>query len=1030
VSAERWQRLRQIFDAVLDSPESDRDQTLEALCGGDDKLRAEIRALLSAASTPNAFLDRPATKLLNSTLRQGTLLASRFELLAPLGQGGMGEVWKARDRQLGEDIAVKTISNERLGDAVSLARFKREIQLARKIAHPNICRVYDLFEDTTVSPPRAFLTMEFIEGETLAERLERTGPIARDEAVSTFGQIAAGVAAAHQAGVVHRDLKPANVMLTMSGSRAVVMDFGLARAPSSSDLSESRTVSGVLVGTPEYMAPEQIGSSPATPATDVYALGLILFEMLSGARPYAGGTTFESWMRRAREEPRRLSGDIPGVQRRIDEVIARCLAYEPSKRFRDASEVWTSLQSHWPIVTGGPRRVAAAAGVFVIVAIVVVAISLGWRLKPVERPSGEALKWHADAQAALAEGASLRALNDVNRAIAAAPRFAAAHGTLAEVLLDLDMPGRAQEVMLKIAAAVPDRSRLSPSDATYVEAVQHVLVRDCDGAIASVERFAQLADTNDRPVRLIAAARMLERCDRLDEAIKALADAAALDARNPAIPLRRARIMASRRQYDDAFAALTLAENLFRDRTNIEGVGEVLSMRGTFEQQQDRLDAAEMTLGKAAEVARSLDDVRQQVRVALQQAIVHRKRGDVGGANQITATALDLARRNTLDTLTLEGLFAAANVHLVSNEYSEARTLFERALAIAETYRHDEYRARSQLSLASVLVQLGQLNAAFKAIEAARPYYARIGHRRNLALADTLQGRVRIQRAEYRDAAMQFDAAVQQAHAAGDPEQETQARENLATALAGMGRLPEALTEFTGALNAHTRSGRKRAAAFALLNVADTASRLGQFQEADDAVARAQTDVPGDAAALKARVHRVTADIALRRGQYSIAAREARVVLAIEDPPSPARSARARQNLCLAEAHLGRGEGAQAVCEPLLQNPPREQAELWIENRLTVAESRVLRGDRTGAETVLSEFVPVLEMLGGHHEYWRALALLAAARQDSSDAKQALTRELRNLRLTWGEAVYNGWLRRADVRALLRASGVAGGDER
>jgi eukaryotic-like serine/threonine-protein kinase len=196
MSAERWQHLRQIFDAVLESDERERDQLLDDLCAGDEGLRAEILGLLTAVATADPFLDAPATRFLG-TLQPGMVLAGRFELIAPLGHGGMGEVWRARDRQLAEDVAIKTISADRLGDAPSLERFKREILLARKVAHPNVCRMYDLFEDDTVSPPRAFLTMECIEGETLSERLKRQGPIAGDKALAIFEQIAAGVAAAH-----------------------------------------------------------------------------------------------------------------------------------------------------------------------------------------------------------------------------------------------------------------------------------------------------------------------------------------------------------------------------------------------------------------------------------------------------------------------------------------------------------------------------------------------------------------------------------------------------------------------------------------------------------------------------------------------------------------------------------------------------------------------------------------------------------------------------------------------------------------
>jgi tetratricopeptide (TPR) repeat protein len=1021
MDAERWQRLRQIFDEVIETDSGHRRERIDALCGSDLELRDEILRLLTAADTPHAFVDSPAAALLAPTLDKGIVLAGRFELVAPLGRGGMGEVWHAYDRELREDVAIKTMTTSHLGDSSSIERFKREIQLARRVAHPNICRVYDLFEDTSSTPSRVFLTMERLEGETLAQRMKRAGSIPRDEAIRLFRQITAGVAAAHRAGVVHRDLKPANVMLTTTPGeqRAVVMDFGLARAPSVEG-DRSHTTIGAIIGTPEYMAPEQIKGAPATPATDVYALGLLLFEMLSGAQPYASGTTLESWMRRAREGPGKLSGVVPGVQRRIDHVIARCVEYEPARRFEDAGQIVSALESPWPAVVAQTRRPIVAAAVLAGAASVVFALfTLGHRLLPVAAPPAEARQWFDEAQQALAEGASVRAWNGINRAVELAPGFAAAHAALSEILLELDMPGRAQEAMLRATEVARDRGRLPGEEESYLDGVQHLLLRRCDAAIASLQKVAETVNEISRPYRLIGVARAMERCARMDDAEKTLDEVVRLDPRNAAALLHRARLLARRRQYGPAVEALTSAESLFRARNNSEGLGEVLTTRATFDTERDRLDEAARTLDKAGELARGIDDVRQRVRILLQQAIVRRKLGDLATANTLTSEAIDVARRQHLETLTLDGLFAAANVHVVQRQPAEARTLIERALAIAETYRHEDYQARAHLSLASVLVTIGEPARAEQEITAARPHYERIGHTRNLALADTLLGQVRLMRAEYVPTIALFAASLAAARRSGDVEQEAIARENLATAQAGAGQYPQALEEYQGVVEMRRAAGRKPVEAFALLNVADLSSRLGRFQEATDALARTrqiETTNPD----LLSRQYRIAGLVALREGRFSEAVDASLKARTLTDGVSIERTIRSHEQICVAEAYRGRRLEAHRACDALLADQRlAHHVGVQIETRLSAGEAYLMLGESHRALTTVREVEPLISGLSEHHERWKLLAIAAAADGGAAEARDRLTRELDRLRLQWGDAVYEGWARRADTRTLL-----------
>ena len=291
MTAERWTQIRQLFDTAMEQPAGNRELYVRELSNQDSELREEALAMLRNSGDGGALLDlsllgrqwiRPAT--VARTLHPGQILAGRYRIVRPIGAGGMGEVYEAEDLDLGARVAVKTM---RLDDEDSLSRFKHEIHLARTVTHPNVCRIFDLHRhhDVEMGTVVTFLTMELVDGETLSVYLARRGALTAAEALPIAEQIALALSAAHQKHVVHRDLKPANVILTEGGTKAVVTDFGLAYT-----LTQATESTVTVVGTPAYMAPEQFEGKPITAAADIYAFGVLLYEMVVGRRPFAGDT--------------------------------------------------------------------------------------------------------------------------------------------------------------------------------------------------------------------------------------------------------------------------------------------------------------------------------------------------------------------------------------------------------------------------------------------------------------------------------------------------------------------------------------------------------------------------------------------------------------------------------------------------------------------------------------------------------------------------------------------------------------------
>ena len=287
----------------------------------------------------------------------GTLLAGRYRIIAPLGKGGMGEVYRADDIRLGQPVALKFLPAALASDKERLERLVDEVRIGRQISHPNVCRLYDIAE----AEGHHFLVMEYVDGEDLASLLRRIGRLSGDKALDIARGICAGLAAAHDKNVIHRDLKPANVMIDGRG-HARIADFGLAALASS-------VAGGDLSGTPSYMAPEQLTGEGASTRSDVFALGLVIREMLTGERVFEAKSLDAIRALHAQSKPLSLSSSVKDVDPAVERVLLKCLSRDPKERPASARVVLLSLPGGDPLQaavlageTPSPEMVAAAAG--------------------------------------------------------------------------------------------------------------------------------------------------------------------------------------------------------------------------------------------------------------------------------------------------------------------------------------------------------------------------------------------------------------------------------------------------------------------------------------------------------------------------------------------------------------------------------------------------------------------------------------------------------------------------------------------
>ncbi|HEV3200475.1 MAG TPA: protein kinase [Bryobacteraceae bacterium] len=368
MSPDRWEHLRALFDAAISKEPAERERLIAELAQSEPETTVELQKLLASHACAGSFLQQapiPIDSERGSTLAVGSVFAERYQILQTLGMGGMGTVYKAFDQVVERLVALKVIRGDLAERPEVRERFRRELVFARKIVHRNVIRIFDL----GVWEKSRFITMEFIDGETLADRLQVAGRLAPHDAAGIMLQVASGLEAAHGEGVVHRDLKPQNIMLDKQG-RALVMDFGIARGVEQPTLTHTAQ----LMGTPDYMSPEQARGEPAEAASDIFSFGVVFHELLLGDVPFRAENPMASLLKRTREAAPPLSTLDPAIPKELSRIVQKCLAVESGSRYVKGSELvedlrtWDkpALRSVPKSVPRRPPHVAALVAVFLL----------------------------------------------------------------------------------------------------------------------------------------------------------------------------------------------------------------------------------------------------------------------------------------------------------------------------------------------------------------------------------------------------------------------------------------------------------------------------------------------------------------------------------------------------------------------------------------------------------------------------------------------------------------------------------------
>ena len=963
---------------------------------------------------------------------------SHYRILEEIRAGGMGVVYRAEDTLLRREVAIKfpkVLSNQ----PAFRSRFLREAQAASRLDHPNIARVYDYGETPDGQP---FLVMELLRGQTLKDALA-AGPLPAARAIEVVAAILTALAEAHREKLIHRDVKPSNVYLTERGE-IKVLDFGLAKEISletaggeDSPTETLYTDAGAVMGTPQYMSPEQAMGKDLDERSDLFSTGLVLFECLSGRVAFSGRGHVDILGQVLHVDPPAPSSFNPAVPAELDRIVGKAIAKTPDQRYQSAEEFRADLAAAgqteppprwWQLVaerlrTPVGRRVAAAVLVLVVGAV-------GWwvwRLIPYQ-PKPEAMRWYQDGLRALRDGTYHSASKALARSVQIDGRFTLARARLAEVWMELDYIDRARQEMLR-ALSFSSRSRLRSGDKLYVEAINCTLTRDFGCTIARYAELVRQASEADRAQVIVDLGRAYEKNEETKKALEQYREAARLDAQFAAAYLRTGILEGRGRRLDQAEKAFSQAEALYQASSNLEGQAEVYLQRGRLSSQEHKLAEARLWLDRALELAATIASEYQQVAARLQLSVVSSTEGNTDRAEKEVRQALDQAQRAGMTTLAARGLMNHGSALFLRADYVRADQTFREALAYS---RHNELRrqeAGALLSLGSLHIQQGKLEEGLREVEEALRFYEAGGYRRETGDCLILIARARRQKGDYDGALAAFRRQLEVA-------EEIQFRPHIALALQGMGtvlfeqeRLPEALEQFRRAHAIGVAMGAKVGMGYSLMHSAKVLERLGRFEEADQAAAEAVTLASQPGAGIPALLTSTTivrAEVALGRGRFNESTAAMRSVLSSPDL-QPQTTADARSILAL--ALLRSGARKQALVESRRAvEAARESGNPYMLSKaqLAFAEVAADNNELRAALAALGQAQAAFGKTGQKESAWRAWVVDARARRRSGDAagaRQSLIlaeAAVRALEKTWGAEDFKKYLARADIQNYSR----------
>lgn len=1060
MTPERWQRIDDLLQETVKRPRRERAAFLDEVCA-DEASREEIESLISFHEQAEDFLEVPAFEAAANLLAdQGEslvgLVVGAYKIEKLLGAGGMGEVYLAEDTKLDRKVAIKFLPPYLEADELAKRRLIREAKAVAKLDHPNICATYEVAEEAG----RSFIVMQHVEGETLAARIQRK-PLELDESLDVAIQVADALAEAHSHGIIHRDIKPHNIIITRRG-QVKVLDFGLAKMVRATGLPQNEgpmqsllSVPGLIVGTAPYMSPEQAKGSLVDTRSDLFSIGVVLYECIAGRPPFAGATAMEICSRVIHVNPPPPSHFNPTASPELDALIVKALAKEPNARYQSASELLENLLAVRAIgqaddhvqtkqISPAPRttkvrasatfsnvvrapRVIIPIGSLALLAVALIVMRLPtWLRAAPYSPRPEAIQWYNQGINALRNGLPYQASKALQQAIKESDEFALAHARLAEAMTELDYSEKASQEIANARMLLPNLSVLPKLDALHIQAINETVSYHFDRAIKSYQEIARGVQDSEKAYAYLDLGRAYEKNDQIDEAIESYRRTTDLAPEDPAAFLRLGILYSRKTDLPSAYIAFQRARDIYDAQTNNEGVTEVLYWRGVFFVGLGRLDEARRELAESLDRARASGNKHQQIRTLLQLSNVSCIEHITKAAEQYANLAIDLAQKNNIENLSTHGLIDLGNTYLTRGiDYDRAEQYLQKAIDYARQNKGRRNEADAAFSLGNLHIERHDPDGALPHIEQAIEFYERGSYRNELSKARILQARAKAMKGDYDGALFVYDQLLQAARSINDPVRIARAQGDIGNTLNQTEQYSEARPHLDESIEIYKSLNHRSYSGYGLADLGDTLWQLGHYDEATEALRQASllADQPDadENLRLRAKIALINSNLMLskRRGAEAIAA--ARLALELNADLEP--EADARYILGLAQALMGQTRKGLATCRQAIQTATRfNDAGLLPKAQLALAEVMLEDGDAQGALANALDAQVKLAQTKRQESEWRAWLVAGLASQrmgDFATARDYLAhaRDLfEGLKVTWGTEPYNFYLTRPDVQ--------------
>jgi serine/threonine protein kinase/Flp pilus assembly protein TadD len=990
---------------------------------------------------------------------------SHYRILEKLGEGGMGVVYAAEDTHLGRRVAIK-FPVATLDEHNFRARFLREARSISTLSHQHIAAIYDYGETATGDNGKShpFIVMELVKGPSLADLMHGEALTLR-RAVEIITDVAEALSEAHQHGIIHRDIKPSNVLVNERGE-VKVLDFGLAKQigeeqpgatdPDAQTLIGMRTRSGTVIGTPLYLSPEQARGGDIDERSDLFALGALLYECITGRPAFAGSGVLEIAGQVLHVDPPPPSTINPLIPSEVDRITMKALAKKVDERYQSADEMLADLvaaremfgedemqrtqrlvaqkpahSSALNTITEKLRRPRLSLGLFLIV-IALAGLTLWgvmrWRHPIPYQPSAAAQRWYDNGTTALRDGAYYQASKALEQAISADENFALAHARYAEALMELDYVDKAKDELLRVSALAPDRSGLSEVDALYLDAITATVRRDFPRAVEAYDRIARLSP--NQPQVYVDLGRALENNEETKKAIESYLKATTLDQQYATAYLRVGVLYGRQQELPSAVASFDKADTVYQAMGNIEGRAEVSFQRGLLLTKLGKMAEAQAQLQQALDLARAIRNQPQQIKIMLQLAYAIEGGGETTQAQKLASDAVHLAQANNMENLTARGLIDLGNAFLVPGDYAQAENYYKQGLELAQRYKSRRNEARALLSLGSLRVQQSNADEAVRYIEQALPFYQQGGYRKEVSQALLLLERANQLKGDYDAALRAYEEQLRLAEEVNDESQKAHANEGIGAVLLQQERYSESLEHFEKRYSISKSLGDQMGLGYGAIERASALWQIGRYDEARallDEASQLVNRPDGGFKPVLAAVYQNDAELALSQRQFSVAKEKSEQVLSLVGAQYQEEAIEAKRTRGLALVLSGRVDEGKQSCEEALQAATSKNNPYLIsKTQLALAESLLESGDAQGALASALRAQESFARAGQQASEWRAWLVAARASRRANDEAKGREYAARasslfsGLEKKWGAEAYNGYLTRADVQAARR----------